>query len=330
LERALIALRRAQRSPEEISVVLRDQTAEQSGETKGAVSRAVTDHTLDAVGGWLVGLAELVLPEGAIFLVAGPIGSAVAEMPGSRKNNVKMSNRPSEHENDQIDRPLAETLAYFGFSSEESHYLAHRLSAGDAIVGHTTSEPDTLRATRRLFADCDAVHIGQAQTDEGAFREAQRQLARPARAASSDIVVADAVDPFLNLCDLERPPRWAKSICGAQIVDEQGAEVGEITEILALPVDEPNDEKLLQSVRYVVVRFGRVLKLGRRRVAVPKDLVDLEQNPVVINASAAVVHRAPAYDSESPFSRREEEAIYAHFGAQPYWKSRHATKVAPA
>jgi hypothetical protein len=181
-----------------------------------------------------------------------------------------------------------------------------------------------------LFADCDAVHIGQAQMDESAFREIQRQLARPSKAVSSEIVVADAVDPFLNLCDLERPPLWAKSICGAKIVDEAGAELGEVAGVLALPVDEPSDEKLLQSVRYVVVRYGRVLRLGRRRVAVPKDVVDLEKQPLVINAPTAIVHRAPAYDPETPFSRREEEAIFDHFGAQPYWKSRRAAKPATA
>jgi hypothetical protein len=166
--------------------------------------------------------------------------------------------------------------------------------------------------------------------DETAYRAVQRQLARPAKAASSEIVVADAVDPFLNLCELDRPPRWAKSICGAKIVDEAGTEVGEIAGLLALPVDEPNDEKLLHSVRYLVVKYGRVLKLGRRRVAVPKDIVDLEKKPPVINALGAVVHRAPAYDPEVPFSRREEEAIFDHFGAQPYWKSRRAANAATA
>jgi hypothetical protein len=329
MEKALVALRRARRASEEISVVLRDLSAEHDGKAGSAVSRAVSDHSLDAVGGWLVGLAELVLPDAGTYLVAGPIGVAVAEIP-SRPLAPKRSVKPHEHDDGEIIQPLAVTLAFFGFSPEESHYLAHRLGAGDAIVGHTTSEAETLHATRRLFADCDAVHIGQSQTDEAAFREVQRQLTKPTKPASRDVVVADAVDPFINLCEQERPPRWVKSLCGSRIVDNEGTEVGEVAGLLALPIDEPNDEKLLQSVRYVVVRYGRVLKLGRKRVAVPKDIVDLDQKPPAIHAPVAVVHRSPAYDPESPFSRREEEAIFDHFGAEPYWKSRRATKAATA
>jgi hypothetical protein len=332
MERALIAIRRAGRPAEEISVVLRDQGAEANVKEGGAVSRAVSAHTLDAVGGWLVGLAELVLPDRETFLVAGPLGAAVADAPNRRQaaeRNIK-SSRSHEHDLSVEGHDLADCLAYFGFSTEESHYLAHRLNAGDAIVGLTTRDANSLRATRRLFADCDAVHIGQAQMAESAYREVRRLLSRPTKAAAGEIVVADAVDPFLNLCTLDRPPKWVKSVCGAQVVDKDGVLVGAIAEILAMPIEEPNDERLLESVRYVVVSFGRVLKLGRRRVAVPKELVDLEQGLPVIRTPASVVHRAPAYNPESPFSRREEESIFAHFGAQPYWKTRRVAKVSTA
>jgi hypothetical protein len=330
MERALIALRRTKRNPSEISVLLRDRDAEAHVVTAGAVPRAVSQHTLDAVGSWLVGLAELVLADRGTFLVAGPIGAALASAPDIAERSMRSEDdQDANVELGAPDRNLAQTLVYFGFSQEEANYLAHRLQSGDAVVALTTHEPELLRETRRLFAGCDAVHIGQAQTDEQVFRDVQTKLARPAKAAKGEIVVADAVDPFVDYCQMKRPPRWVTELCGVPVLDNQGTEIGVVDEILGLLGEERDDEHLRQNVRYLVIRFGRVLGIVRRRAAIPKDLIDLDKSPLKVQAPAAMIHRAPAYNPESPFSRSEEEVIFSYFGAQPYWAGRSA-KPSPA
>jgi hypothetical protein len=330
MERALIALRRAKRSPSEISVLLRDRDAEAHVVTAGAVSRAVSEHTLEAVGGWLIGLAELILADRGTFLVAGPIGAALASAPDIAERATNSNDdQPANLEPGAPDQNLAQTLVYFGFSQEEANYLAHRLDSGDAVVALTTHEPNLLRETRRLFANCDAVHIGQAQTEERVFRDAQIKLARPAKAAKSEIVVTDAVDPFVDYCRMKRPPRWVSELCGSTVLDDSGTEIGFVDEILGLLGEERDDEHLRQNVRYVVIRFGRVLGIGRRRAAIPKDLINLDKSPLEVQAPAGMIHRAPAYNPESPFSRSEEEVIFSYFGAQPYWAGRSA-KPSPA
>ncbi|MFL5760742.1 MAG: hypothetical protein ACJ789_13525 [Thermomicrobiales bacterium] len=329
MERALIALRRAKRSPAEISILLRDRDAESDTVTGGAVPRAVSGHTLDAVGAWLVGLVELVLRDGGTYLVAGPIGAAVAAPePHHGSTDTGEAKRALADANGHPDHKLARTLVYFGFSEEEAHYLGHRLNAGDALVALTTLEPELLGSTRRLFAKNDAVHIGQTQTNEQVFRDVQRILRRPAK-TTSEIVISDAVDPFLDYCQLENPPNWVSTICQGPIIDEDGAEIGVVDGLLGLPGDDWDDDRLRQDLRYAVVRFGRVLGIGRRRTAIPSDLINLERRPLGVQAPVALVHRAPAYDPDSPFSRREEEAIFAHFGAKPYWSTQSA-KASPA
>src|SRR5262245_55695407 len=233
-ERALVALRRAKRDPADISILLRDRDADPGSVTAGAVPRAVSDNTLSAVGAWLVGLAELVLRDSGSYLVAGPIGAAVAAVPEAIHNSAETNELALEEDENPRDNHIGSTLLYFGFSEEEARYLAHRIIAGDSVVALTTKEPALLRSTRSLFADCDAIHVGQAQTSEQVFRGAQSILAKPAK-ASSEIVIADAVDPFLDYCQLKRPPKWVSEVCAAPAIDIDGNELGTIEEILGLP-----------------------------------------------------------------------------------------------
>jgi len=323
-ERALVALRQAKRDPTDISILLRDRDADPGSVTAGAVPRAVNDNTLSAVGAWLVGLAELVLRDGHSYLVAGPIGAAVSAAPEAMqatfddRDEQLLEVEDAAHENH-----IGSNLLYFGFSEEEARYIAHRVAAGDSVVALTMNDPDLLRSTRSLFADCDAIHVGQAQTSDRVFRGAQSILARPAK-ASSEIVIADAVDPFLDYCKLNRPPKWVSEVCEAPAIDSDGNEVGTIEQILGLPGEERDDERLRQTLRYAVVSYGRVLGLGKRRVAIPRDLVDIDRRPLEIRVPVHTVRRAPDFDPNSPFSRREEQAIFDHFGAEPYWSGRAA------
>src|SRR5690606_20879731 len=73
-EHALSALRRSDQPSDQISVVLRERvTAPRSRSSRETLlSRVVAASALEAVGGWLQGLASLILPEDrASYLVAG-------------------------------------------------------------------------------------------------------------------------------------------------------------------------------------------------------------------------------------------------------------------
>src|SRR5690606_20259207 len=74
-EHALLALRRADRPAEQVSVLVRDRAADQGYGSGGhsEVARAVVASALDTVSGWLLGLAALIVPEQGPLLVAGPI-----------------------------------------------------------------------------------------------------------------------------------------------------------------------------------------------------------------------------------------------------------------
>lgn len=208
----------------------------------------------------------------------------------------------------------------FGFNREEARYIDHRLDAGDAIVAVTTADRAQLQATLRLFADQDAVHIGQARTSDDVTHQVLAILAEPVSpAAGTEVVVADAVAPLRRLCQAPEKEAWVEAMCRAQIVDRDGAEVGAVDDLLADPVQDDDSEDPRKEIRYVVIGFGGLLGLGRHRVAVPAHLVDFETEPARLMLTRNLLQRAPAYDPEEPFSRRDEEAIFAYFGTIPYW-----------
>ena len=320
-EQALVALRREERPAEQISVLVRDRAADGGSgpERHGEVARAVVANALSAVSGWLLGLASLIIPENGTYLVAGPIGAALTGV-GTIDEHVRQ-----RIQDDTGDEPaeatglraggLKRTLTEFGFRSDEAAYLQSRLAAGSALIAVTTSDSDQLRLTRRLFADHSAVHIGQAQTGESIVSEVQEILAAaPEDSSSGDLVVADAVAPLLHLCgtatDDVRP-----ELCGAGVVDTLGEEAGELEELFA--ESTPGPESL--TVRYALIGFGGLLGILRHRIAVPAEQIDLHAEPVRLAVSKDVLRRAPAYDPDIPFSRREEMAINAYFGTTPYW-----------
>jgi hypothetical protein len=211
-------------------------------------------------------------------------------------------------------------LTEFGFRPDEATYLQNRLAAGSALIAVTSSDAEQLQATRRLFADHSAVHIGQAQTHDHIATEAEELLTvPPEEAMSGDVVIADAVAPLLRLCHTPGPGVGTPTACGAQVLDARGEEVGEIEDILATgPVGEGEPAS---TPRYVVIGYGGLLGILRHRSAVPADQVDLTVDPVRLTITKEIVRRAPSYDPDLPFSRREEMAINAYFGTTPYWFS---------
>src|SRR5262249_9166055 len=160
-------------------------------------ARAVVANALSAVSGWLLGLASLIVPDDGTYLVAGPIGAALARVRTFEEHTRQRAGEGGEDDHPQPRElgsgGLGHTLTEFGFRSDEASYLQSRLAAGSALIAVTTSDSQQLQATRRLFADYSAVHIGQAQTGELIVQEAEELLAAPPEEANGgDVVVADA------------------------------------------------------------------------------------------------------------------------------------------
>lgn len=319
-ERTLLALRKAHRTPEQISLLVRDRAADENGgaERHGAVARAIVATALDAVGGWLLGLASLIVPERGTFLVAGPLGAALTS------NTEGGTGRPPETgttftvATEFSSGALLRALSEFGFRDDAAAYLEHRLEAGSALVAVTTADPSHLQSTRQVFADHDAVHIGTTRTDSRIVDAADEFLAGPPEIACvGDIVVTDAVAPLKKLCGDRSATAPPAAHCGAPVVDRHGHEAGTVADLLAEAFAETVEEGLV--VRYVVVGFGGVLGLGRHHVAVPADQIALDTPPLRVNVDRDILHRAPSYDPETPFSLREEQAVCAYFRTTPYW-----------
>ena len=312
-EQALTALRKAHESADRVSVAVRDKAADEgtSAERSGAVARAITATALGPAGGWLHGLTSLIVPERGTFVVAGPIGAVLAGVAGTDAPDREVNAGG-----------LFRTLVDFGFSPDEATYLEHRLAAGITLIAVTTDDESTLQTTRRLFADHNAVHIGMAITAAAVFAEAEALLNAPPEVSSGgDVVVTDAVAP-LRRVSTEGGSSAAAALRHRDVVDDAGEELGKIEEIIEEEIQpggpaSPDGER--RQIRYVVVGFGGVLGLGRHHVAVPAALADLDADPIRLRVDKRVVQRAPPFDEDAPFSRREERAICAYFGCDPYW-----------
>lgn len=329
-EQALVALRKADYPPDRISLLVRDTHAEQdqAADSRGAVARAVVASALDAVGGWLQGLASLIVPERGTFLVAGPIGAALAGMRADDERHHRQESEADEttfvattlETADLSSGGLIRTFEEFGYQPEEAIYLEHRLAAGAALVAITAINATTFQEARSIFADHDAVYIGIAQTTATFLAQAEALLAAPPEELiRGDVVVTDVVAPLTRGCDV-RTGSVAHQLCGRAVVDRQGEETGHVEEVLLDTAASATPE-----LRYVVVAYGGVLGLGRHYVAIPIDLVDPSSVPLRLQFSKDVLHRAPVYAPDAPFSRREEEAIYSAFGVQPSWLASEGT-----
>jgi hypothetical protein len=323
-EKALVALKKAHHDADRVSLMVRDKEAEAAGaEGAGAVARALVATALNAVGGWLHGLASLIVPERGTYLVAGPMGAALAGISTAdvRPQGAGDASSYVAASDLNVDS-LRRTLTEFGFAAEEATYLEHRLDAGAALVAVTSDEPPATQAIRRLFADHDAVYLGLAQTDTGFFEETEALLAAPPEASSGgDVVVADAVAPLVRVSQAGGSPE-AVALCHRDVVDAHGHAVGLVEDVLAEPGDPHTTagaEPPQTVARYLVIGFGGLLGLGRHRVAVPVPLADLTTDPIRLAADREVLRRGPAYNDDVPFSRREEQAVGGYFDVAPYW-----------
>ncbi len=318
-EQALATLRKAHVPADRVSVLVRDPDAADNSPAEAAieVARAIAATALEAMGNWLHGLAALIVPERGTFLVAGPLGAALAGISAAHERAATALTGSAPASTAALDNVLQE----FGFGPEEAAYLESRLTAGAPLVAVTAVDANELSRVRQIFADNNAVHIGMAQTDARIVDEAQALLAAPPEVASGgDVVVTDAVAPLRKLCGEGDATAWSAELCGRAVVDAVGAEVGAIDDLLVDAVPYPAAPAPGRAaLRYVIVAYGGMLGLGRHRVAVPPGEIDLNTVPARLMVAKDVVHHAPGYDASSPFSRREEQAVCAYFGCTPYW-----------
>ncbi len=314
-EDALLAMRRSQEQPDQVSLMIRasSHTGNEEDST-GMLARALANTDLDAVGGWLQGLTSVIVPERGTYLVAGPVGAALAGIAVDHETPAHHPDLPAPQAGEAIS--LLHTFVEFGFGNDEASYLEHRLAAGAVVVALTTSQRGRLQSSRRLFADYNAVHIGQARTDAMLAAEASALLAAtPEASQGGDVIVADAVATIRHLCEAVADHPVYGGVCGSDLIDTTGRGVGVVLDLLG-----DGGETNGPTVRYVVVSFGGLLGLGRQFVAVPLELVDFTGRPVKTRIDRETVHRSPRFDPNGPFSRRLETAICGYFQTKPYWE----------
>ncbi|MDQ4100393.1 MAG: hypothetical protein M3121_07830 [Chloroflexota bacterium] len=332
-EHVLNALRRSDHPPDQISVVLREEGAGDAT-SRPILARAIASSAVETVSGWLQGLASLILPDGASYLVAGPIGAVLSTL----REVAPTTDGPwpasdGEHENPFVDvdnRQLTRALTTFGFDERETRYLNHRVVAGSPLIGATSADPDLLRSVHQTFAKFNAVYLGLAHTEPEVGSAAAWALRIGPRAGGA-VVVADAAAPLRrqsedgidesDACELPR---------GRSIVTMQGEEIGAVEDILYEVQSSPTLEgEGLQRgdlgasgahvPRYIIAGYGGVLGLGRHFVALPAELVNCDADPALARMTLAEAHEAPRYDSSAPLSRLDEVKIREHFKVGRYW-----------
>ena len=319
-ELVLMSLRKSDAASEQISVILRERMAAEIAAQRGEslLSRVVASSALDVVGSWLQGLASLILPDRASYLVAGPIGVFLA--------TIRESKNTPDKRRDVSNRQLARALMAFGFSMDEAIYLEQRVVAGSPLIAITSNDVDMLRRALEIFARSAAVYMGMARTDQAINTVASRLLVTGPRGGGS-VVIADAISPLKRLVEEGLGTGSELSQVGREVISIEGETIGEIVDVLyEMTLDDldrdgiadPTEPRQIVS-RYYIVAFGGLLRLGRHRTAVPSDIVDAERIPIMIKTTREFVQAAPRFDLVNPLSRQDEVAIRRYYDVANYW-----------
>lgn len=330
-EKSLAALQREEIDASTVSLVLRDRasSSDRTASPVGDVARALVASAMGPMGTWLQGLASLIVSERGTYLVAGPMGAALATLSVAsphRSDGDDMPLPPLDEEDlgdliaedhDEADS-IYQILLLFGVTEDDASYLESRLVAGASLVALTTSDRRLAAKARNEFDTQGAVYLQVVITAEEIVRLTGQRLAYLAAARSTGkILVADAVAPLRRICTggsdaPSMPP------CGRALVGGNGEPVGAIEDILADPYLDEQDGT--PRVRYAVVRHGGLWRLARRYTAVPIRFVSLPTDgPASLELDDDVLQSAPRYDRAGAFSRREELSVLAYFGVRPYW-----------
>ena len=325
-EHALTSLRKSEQPSEGISVILRERVLDPDPtvQYQTVLSRVIASSALDAVGSWLQGLASLILPDRASYLVAGPIGAVLATIKDVRPASAQGDGAlPS---NDDSSRQLSRALSAFGFSQDESHYLEERVVAGSPLIAVTSGEPDKLRAAHKTFAAFDAVHVGLARTENSIHQTASRLLVTGPDGGGS-VVIADAIAPLRRLTSDGGWRNHSIDLRGRQAISTSGDSLGIIVDVLFENRLMPEGESISRSaadrrsviIRYVLMSFGGVLGMGKSRVAVPALLADTTGWQVRLDTTRDELRAAPRFDTLAPLSRQDEVTICSYFDVPLYW-----------
>lgn len=305
---ALLQLRKGAVPPESVSIMIRANDCDNGDERQHeALARLIVATGIQPLADWLLGYASVIVPERGTFLVAGPLGAALA-------GDHVSDGTTAEH------GAIAAVLERFGFSADEASYMQSRLSAGSLFASVTTSDANFQQLTMTAFSRESAVYIPRTDTDPHTVRSAARLLISPPEASTDgDLVVTDAVARFFRYCESGRARREYLDVQGRHIVDPDGRDVGAIVEFIAETILDSDGQEEHDEVRYAIVAFGGVLGIHRHHAAVPIDQFELVENPARVGIPRDVLRRAPAYNRVAPFSRREEREVCDYFGITPYW-----------
>jgi hypothetical protein len=323
-EHALTALRRSDQPSAQISVILREQVSNPRARSnrETLLSRVVAASALEAVGGWLQGLASLILPEDrASYLVAGPVGVMLASI---REAHDVDTNDLQDGHYTASNRQLTRALALFGFEIDEATYVEHRVVAGSPLIAVTSEQAPVLRAAHEIFSSNTAVHIGLTHT-ESSIQSIAARLLMTGPLGGGPVVITDAVAPLRGLNEPDYFASFDRSIRHRSVVNRLGKPVGSVADVLyetQVWEDPDSDAELRQTIpRYIVVRMGRLFG-SRRLIAVPAELADADQDPVLLRVTNAELRGAPRYDTSQPLSRQDEIALRRYFHVRNYWMRR--------
>lgn len=319
-EHALSSLRKSDQPSQGISVILRERVLDPDPTVRyeTVLSRVVASSALEAVSGWLQGLASLILPDRASYLVAGPIGAVLA--------TIKDAGPDDELDLLNSSRQLARALAAFGFEQDEAHYLEARVVAGSPMIAVTSGDAQTLRDAHRIFSQFDAVHVELARTDATIHRTASRLLVTGPDGGGS-VVIADAIAPLRRLTGEEGWSNHSIDLRGRRVVAANGEELGVITDVLfefhpetdLAPRSLSAADRSAVTIRYLQIDFGGFFGVGRRQAAIPAELADTHGWTVTADITRDELSHAPRFDSVAPMSRQDEVTIRSHFGVPHYW-----------
>jgi hypothetical protein len=326
-EHALTALRKSEQPSEGISVILRERVLDPDPNVRyeTVLSRVIASSALDAVGSWLQGLASLILPDRASYLVAGPIGAVLATIKDAGPHTNDLSSAEVSEDSDSS-RQLSRALSAFGFSHDESQYVEARVVAGSPLIAVTSGDADTLRVAHKIFSHFDAVHVGLARTDSTIHRTASRLLVTGPDGGGS-VVIADAIAPLRRLTSDGGWRNHSIDLRGRQAVSPSGETLGTVSDVLFEHRPANDDDATSReaadrrnvTIRYVLLDVGGFLGIHSRKVAVPSEMADTSGWSITIDSTRSELRGAPRFDSLAPLSRQDEVTIRAYFGVNHYW-----------
>lgn len=310
LREALDALSK-QGDPARVSIVIRDQLIDEdsAADRHGAVARAADAADIGRSATWLTRLTSIIVPERGGFLVAGPIG-------------LVLTGKTDEASDDDANSTsaLETALRGFGLDDDETTYIEQRLVAGAMLTGVTSDVDEACIAAQTLFSEGNAVYLaGGVATASTLDALSALHESVPPILAGADVVVTDTVGHLHAICGLDGMGGSLAALCGRDVIDREGEDAGTVDEVIVESLNWPDEASEELTARYVVVGFGGVLGLGRRRVAIPATQVEHEGDAVRLGVDRATLERAPSWDANAPFSRREEHLVCAYFGTPPYW-----------